>query len=114
MSAPVSCPFPRQAEVFNKAAGESQLGQGPDDQPRPAVGLFGRAQGRRGPTEDAIEYHAQTGRLAVRLLRRPPADPTLRSAWDQECCTSTSARDLNMPPNPETVLFEAPNMGSYQ
>src|SRR5450759_2955163 len=42
--AAITGPFPGQSDVFDEAPGQAELGVGADDEPGPAVGLFGCAQ----------------------------------------------------------------------
>src|SRR3974377_2448903 len=46
--------FPGQAHVLDEAAREAELGVSADDEPRPAVGLFGCSQRRCGPSQGVL------------------------------------------------------------
>ena len=50
----VSVSFPGQAKIVDGAAGEAELGVGGDDEPGPAIGLYGCAHGGGGPAEGVL------------------------------------------------------------
>jgi len=54
-SAGFALSFPWEAEVVDEVSGEVELGVGGEDEPGPAVGLFGGAQRGGPPAEGVLE-----------------------------------------------------------
>ena len=54
-SAGFALSFPWEAEVVDEVSGEAELGVGGEDEPGPAVGLFGGAQRGGPPAEGVLE-----------------------------------------------------------
>ena len=50
----VAWPLPRHPEIGDEPTGETELGEGHDDEPRPTVGLLGRADRRSRPSESSL------------------------------------------------------------